>query len=493
MSENTSDKGEPETEAPVQAQDIPPTSSTPDLFEEEDIAEIIRENVIRRNSFNKYSSEGQPESSHFEEQVDDRFSRLYGKRYDVSEQSFKASDKTCHFEQDFETESGFEEFDRSFQETSHNLGRRHSHFDNHSDHHCRKEELGTIHRQNTLADIPLFPQGRKSYLVKKQKTEDFSATTVPLLMLKKKGKPYPDPRKPAVYPQRLNKTTLARQALAREKRRIYVEERIQNFMRNTKSIQTPFGSLDRSYSIDRQNHKIISNTSFSSSKTSSDSRKYDKVTTHMSTTSSSSRPNFESLTNFRKSKMESPQSLPDISIIDYYMSPSRGLLTSTPVSSSMGKIPSHKSHLSSSMSSIQSPTIGIAEVSVVSGSGMGGGANTNNNNTSTSSTGGGGLGSSAATTSKRRGIVIDSIPEETSDFWKAISSEDGYFYTFRVRQTGPVQMVDKAVQTQTGPMNFSKEYYTPFPRKRAPPLNDKSSTIILPLIDDRKSMHLVHQ
>lgn len=418
--------------------------------------------------------------------------------YDTSDKSYD------NYEKDFENESGYEDFDRSFQEnsSSHHYDIAQHNNRNHQHHHLihhstiREEPPRLIHRQHTFADIPPLPL-KKNLVIKKQKTEDYTTTTtssnsssMPFIKTKSKPKPYPDPRKPAVYPQRLNKTTLARQALAREKRRIYVEERIQNFMRNTKSIQTPYGSLDRSFSIDRSNnHKLTTNStssSFSKISTLKNSSHHQHHHHHLSSSTTTlhhnnHRPNnHESLSqqiNYRKSKIQSPQSLPDISIIDYYMTPSRGLMTSTPVGSSSSKpskLSSHKSsHLSNSMSSIRSPSLGVAEVSVVSGSRGGGG--------------GGGGGSSP----RSSGIVIDSIPEETSDFWKAISSEEGYFYTFRVRQTGPVQMMDKAVQTQNGPMNFSKEFYTNYESsrktKRAPPLNAKSSTITLPLIDDRKS------
>ena len=56
---------------------------------------------------------------------------------------------------------------------------------------------------------------------------------------KTKGKVFPNPRKPSNYPQRMNKVTLARQALAREKRRVYVEERIQNYIKNAQANNIP--------------------------------------------------------------------------------------------------------------------------------------------------------------------------------------------------------------------------------------------------------------
>lgn len=464
------------------------SSKTSDYYEEEIITKVIHEDGIENTNSLYHDSRHEINSSYYNlEKIEDNFSQhayeehtMEGKGFDASEQNYEdASEKAYDdYDKEFENESGYEDFDRSFQENSgHHFHQLHNQNINN-----RNPVMGEprIHRQHTFADIPPLPL-KKTLLIKKQKTEDFtssSTTTSTVPLLKRKPKPYPDPRKPAAYPQRLNKTTLARQALAREKRRIYVEERIQNFMRNTKSIQTPYGSLDRSFSIDRSNHKVM-NSSFSLSKTSGDSKsKYERLHHISSSTTSQHRPNHDSLTtqiSYRKSKIQSPQSLPDISIIDYYMAPSRGLLTSTPVSLSKSKLSSsHKSHhLSSSMSSIRSPTI-AAEVSVLSGGTAGGGV-------------GGG-------TTPRSGVVIDSIPEETSDFWKAISSEEGYFYTFRVRQTGPVQMLDKAVQTQTGPMNFSKDYFpSTSSRKRAPPLNNKSSTITLPLIDDRKSLHNVLQ
>ncbi|CAL8077922.1 unnamed protein product [Orchesella dallaii] len=434
LEKSTREKRELETESKSNHSD-----SKYDFYEEVITKEIHEDPIKNSDSsyFESHDFNETTESYYNLEKIEETFSHTYEEHSSdkcCDERSDETSEKSYQYEKDFENESGYEDFDRSFHENS-------GHFDS----QYLQNEDAKIRRQQTLADIPSLP--RKKSLGRKQITEDFTTATVPILKRKTKG--YPDPRKPAVYPQRLNKTTLARQALAREKRRIYVEERIQNYMRNSKCIQTPYGSLDRSYSIDRTNNKL--NASYSMSKTSIESKKYDKF--HLSP--SSMQNNHERVTQYRKSKMESPQSLPDISIIDYYMAPSRGVLTSTPMSS-MGKISHHKSHLSNSMSSIRSP---IAEVSVSNGGRSGG--------------------------TPRGGAVIDSIPEETSDFWKAISSEEGYFYTFRVRQTGPVQMVDKGVQTQSGPMNFSKDFYTSYPRKRAPPLNNKSSTITLPLIDDR--------
>jgi hypothetical protein len=224
---------------------------------------------------------------------------------------------------------------------------------------------------------------------------------------------YPDPRKPSQYPQRLNKVTLARQALAREKRRAYVEERIQRYLRSSQS------------NVVQRGHNKCETTS----------ERNTMVSRSLATTTS---PPPQPLAELQMQRITSATSLPNLDSNNYYVNnPSPILLpqlphTSIPVARIHTRKSSFKSLPPSSASSLPMPHI------LFNNSGF---------NRSTA-----GLSLFQDT---------ESIPEHSSCSHILNSMEQqSYFYSFRVRQVGPVEMLDKSVQTAKS--EFSHGYTLDF-------------------------------
>jgi len=289
--------------------------------------------------------------------------------------------------------------------------------------------------------------------------------------LSPKSRQYRDPRKPPIYPHRMTKTTIARQALAREKRRMYVEERIQSYMKDTKSSPnsmmlrgyngSPYRSsssqhLDKDYATTGQTESI----SYISSKEKVGSSKY------YSRTSSS-------LRSTKARKYSHLQSLPEINSLNDYNVESNyhhdcgkhfeppenisaiSILRPPPYSYSSSYARAEHSGVSQSQShsDLRSHTTTIKSES------------------------------------RSSGIYVDSNPEVTSNFWKN-ASEQGFFYSFRVRQSGTVQMIDRAVQTGEQPqsyiLDFSRQSNGTYYLKSSKPITPESSSFMhLPPINSK--------
>jgi len=255
--------------------------------------------------------------------------------------------------------------------------------------------------------------------------EILQGTTVPRRTKsgrKPKRLTYPDPRRPSNYPQRLNKVTLARQALAREKRRVYIEERIQKYLHHAQHHQCQTQTLKK----DPTHQKLVLESLLPEVME-------ERIT--QTTSSILGFPPPETLTDLQLKKLSNmTQSLPDLDSQNYYLNhPSPSLLeelsqTSIPVARVLTRRSPFKNLIPSSASSVPLPHILFDK---------------RQSNYPTSS--------------------IAENEQESSEQWGG--AEHGYFYSFRVRESGAVQMLDKAVQTPNS--DFSHGYTLEF-QKQSP-------------------------
>ncbi|CAG7816472.1 unnamed protein product [Allacma fusca] len=284
--------------------------------------------------------------------------------------------------------------------------------------------------------------------------QNFNAASKPKKRLKsvKKTKPtvYTTHRKPSNYPQRTNKVTLARQALAREKRRVYVEERIQNYIKNAQAHNIPLTlpqmpSLTET--VTNQQHTTNTTNATNAKKTKKTEEQQKEITSTVRTSSTTSvhqelgSPKLNELQSHLHSKTGSPQTLPFIpDSNNYYLNklphpPTN--LSAIPVA----RVPNHhrRTPLKPPLASFQPlslPNVGnaVPEISIQSGS----------------------------ETLKQTIIAIPSNNVNvgtTQKTWKGVEHH-GYFYSFRVRQSGPVQMMDKGVQTGAASESPQSHSYT---------------------------------
>lgn len=247
--------------------------------------------------------------------------------------------------------------------------------------------------------------------------------------------------KQPTYPHRMTKTTIARQALAREKRRAYVEERIQSYMR--KSQYASANALHESYIMNKiRNGGLLPDM--------------DSVAAHYGAEDLTAMREKGQGRRFTKLDPASMQSLPDINSYHHYAtSYATSSSRRVPFSYHTDPLPPPPPQTLTAISIIKPPPQYYSPID-----------NSNNNTTTTTNdnhlpdpTTRSNTTSfqSTAETSQNSGIYIDSNPESTSNFWKNVS-EQGFYYSFRVRQSGTVQMMDKSVQTGEQPQSYVLDF-----------------------------------
>jgi hypothetical protein len=293
-----------------------------------------------------------------------------------------------------------------------------------------------------------------------------------------KPKAYRDPRKPSIYPHRMTKTTIARQALAREKRRMYVEERIQSYMRDSRTSQQLLKACGSPY-------RSISSGQLYSDQTTGHCETREMLKELEKVESASHRSS--SLNRSKPLKMSHLQSLPEINTLNHHLGGSSSGYHSSELhhqrhfeppetlsAISIHRQPPYTYSQSGSFARTETSTAGISQ----SHSDLRSHQNTN-----------------VETDSRNSGIYVDSNPEVTSNFWKNVS-EQGFFYSFRVRQSGTVQMIDRAVQTGDIPqsyiLDFARQANGTYYLKSSKPLPETSSFMHLPPINSKFGQTPVH-